>query len=161
MARWLGMASKPVTRRMFAAQLSLLPLVGFAAATASGDEPGIVNNVVIELQVQGLSKEGCVVEIAPGHPGCKFKKVRYKVDNARVLLQPIEVTSLSADRDCSFAITIKEPGMPEKTIKRGMRLIRPASGSATPESKITCYLATPSQVQQAKVDTGDESTKAR
>ena len=107
MARWLGMASKPVTRRMFVAQLSLLPLVGFAAATASGDEPGIVNNVVIELQVQGLSKEGCVVEIAPGHPGCKFKKVRYKVDNARVLLQPIEVTSLSADRDCSFAITIK------------------------------------------------------
>ena len=161
MARWLGMASKPVTRRMFAAQLSLLPLVGFAAATASGDEPGIVNNVVIELQVQGLSKEGCVVEIAPGHPGCKFKKVRYKVDNARVLLQPIEVTSLSADRDCSFAITIKEPGMPAKTIKRGMRLIRPESGSATPESKITCYLATPSQVQQAKVDTGDESTKAR
>lgn len=161
MARWLGMASKPVTRRMFAAQLSLLPLVGIAAATAFDGEPGIVNNVVIELQVQGLSKEGCVVEIAPGHPGCKFKKVRYKVDNARVLLQPIEVTSLSADRDCSFAITIKEPGMPEKTIKRGMRLIRPEAGSAKPESKITCYLATPSQVQQAKVDTGEDSPKAR
>lgn len=161
MARWLGMASKPVTRRVFAAQLSLLPVVGFAAAKAIDGEPGVVNDVVIELQVQGLSKEGCVVEIAPGHPGCKFKKVRYKVDNARVLLQPIEVTSLSADRDCSFAITIKEPGMPEKTIKRGMRLIRPDSGSAKPEAKITCYLATPSQVQQAKVETGDDAPKAR
>lgn len=161
MARWLGMATQPVTRRQFAMILGFLPV---AASTASSNvlaQSGVVNQVTIELQVQGLSKEGCIVEIAPGHPGCKFKKVKYKVDNSRVLLQPIEVTSLSADRDCSFAITIKEPGMPDQTIRRGMRLSRPDSAGAKPESKLTCYLATPSQVQQAKLDKTEEAPKAR
>lgn len=134
---------------------------GFAA-TAQGDSE-VVNRVVMELQIQGLTKEGCIVEIAPGHPGCKFKKVRYKVDSPRVLLQPIEVTSLSADRDCSFAITIKEPGMPEQTIRRGMRLARPEDTGSVPESKLTCYLATPSQAQQARIEKTAEprETKVR
>lgn len=161
MARWQGMATQPVTRRQFSILLGLLPV---AATTASSNvlaQSGVVNQVTIELQVQGLSKEGCVVEIAPGHPGCKFKKVKYKVENSRVLLQPIEVTSLSADRDCSFAITIKEPGMPDQTIRRGMRLSRPDSAGSKPESKLTCYLATPSQVQQAKLDKTEETPKAR
>ncbi|MEI7923200.1 MAG: hypothetical protein WCJ40_14935 [Planctomycetota bacterium] len=161
MARWQGMASGPVERRKFLTQFCLLPLLACMRASTVKAESDVVNDVVIELQVQGLSKEGCVVEIAPGHPGCKFKKVRYKVDTARVLLQPIEVTSLSADRDCSFAITIKEPGMPEQTIKRGMRLVKPAAGAVKPESKITCYLATPSQVQQAKLEKAEEAPKAR
>jgi hypothetical protein len=122
----------------------------WAAGDAISAETEVVNKIVMELQIQGLSKEGCIVEIAPGHPGCKFKKVRYKVDSPRVQLQPIEVTTLSADRDCSFAITIKEPGMPEQTIRRGLRLTRPENAQAVPETKLTCYLATPSQTQQAR-----------
>lgn len=161
MARWLGMASKPVTRRQFGLLVGMLPAAALNASPNVLAQSGVVNHVVLELQVQGLSKEGCIVEISPGHPGCKFKKVRYKVDSSRVLLQPIEVTSLSADRDCSFAITIKEPGMPDQTVRRGMRLSRPGSGSAPPESKLTCYLATPSQVQQAKADKSEDQPKAR
>jgi hypothetical protein len=131
-------------------------LTNFATAAIGDSE--IVNKVVMELQIQGLTKEGCIVEISPGHPGCKFKKVRYKVDSPRVLLQPIEVTSLSADRDCSFAITIKEPGMPEQTIRRGMRLSRPDTPDSVPQSKLTCYFATPSQAQQAR---SEKSTEVR
>jgi|GEM_PF-6601500 len=134
--------------------------LGWGSAFAESE---VVNKVVMELQIQGLSSEGCIIEIAPGHPGCKFKKVRYKVDSPRVLLQPIEVTSLSADRDCSFAITIKEPGMPEQTIRRGMRLARPDESAPVPQTRLTCYLATPSHAQQARAEKlGDaKETKVR
>lgn len=139
---------------------STFGIIASFAATALGDSE-VVNRVVMELQIQGLTKEGCIVEIAPGHPGCKFKKVRYKVDSPRVLLQPIEVTSLSADRDCSFAITIKEPGMPEQTIRRGMRLARPEQSGSVPESKLTCYLATPSQAQQARSEKAGDPRESK
>lgn len=160
MARWLGMATKPANRRVSMKLIYLFGLLLFTNGRSHG-ESGVVNKVVLELQIQGLSKEGCVIEITPGHPGCQFKKVRYKVDNPRVLLQPIEVTSLSADLDCSFAITIKEPGMPPQTFRRGLRLNKPQSAEQKPESKLTCFLATPSMAQQAKLDGLGKSDKTR
>lgn len=62
------------TAHKFLTQLSLLPLLACITDSTVQAESDVVNDVVIELQVQGLSKEGCVVEIAPGHPGCKFKR---------------------------------------------------------------------------------------
>lgn len=157
MTHRLGMAFN-FSRRLsgFVTIVRILGILTFCTGAAFADSE-IVNKVVMELQIQGLSSEGCIVEITPGHPGCKFKKVRYKVDSARVLLQPIEVTSLSADRDCSFAITIKEPGMPEQTIRRGMRLSKPDDTATIPQTRLTCYLATPSHVQQARAEKFGES----
>ncbi len=163
MAPRLWMA-RPVTASLIKRYRSLiLALMFLSLACLPGlSQDAVVNKVTLELQIQGLSKEGCIVEITPGHPACKFKKVRYKVEDSRVLLQPIEVTSLSIDRDCSFAITIKEPGLPEHTIRRGLRLSKPAVDSAEkPELKITCHLATPSQVQQARNETLDDKPKSR
>jgi hypothetical protein len=153
-----GTASARTKPALFSIGLLLLG-IGTIVAT---EQDGVVNKVTLELQIQGLSKEGCVVEISPGHPACKFKKVKYKVEDSRVLLQPIEVTSLSIDRDCSFAITIKEPGLPEHTIRRGLRLSKPTEGTDTkPELKITCHLATPSQVQQARNEGLNDKPKSR
>lgn len=162
MAIWQWMAIQPSARQRFTMQaLSTLLLLIVSVQTVMADS-GVVNKVMVELRIEGLSKDGCIVEIEPGHPGCKFKRVRYKVEDERVLLQPIEVTSMSLDRDCSFAITIKEPGMPEYKVRRGLRLTKPAMGSSeTPESRITCHLATPSQVQQARIEEEQSRTKAR
>lgn len=162
MATWQGMAIQPrIDSKSFWQFFSIL-LIFSGSSLHAQFEPSVVNNVTIELQIDGLSKEGCIVEIAPGHPACKFKKVRYKVEEAPVLLQPIKVTSLSLDRDCSFAITIKEPGMPEYTVRRGLRLAKSDSSKPeTPETRITCHLATPSQIQQARIESEQTKVQSR
>ncbi|MGZ6300234.1 MAG: hypothetical protein ACXWMN_07060, partial [Candidatus Limnocylindria bacterium] len=53
--------------------------------------------------------------------------------------------STSADRDCLFAITVKEPGQPAKTVKRGIRLDRAeGDGGKVPAQTFTCMLRSPS-----------------
>ncbi|MFM7318044.1 MAG: hypothetical protein ACKO5E_13955 [bacterium] len=158
---WMARPGTASFIHRYKATLSAILLISLATLSLPAQD-AVVNKVTLELQIQGISKEGCIVEVAPGHPACKFKKVRYKVEDSRVLLQPIEVTSLSIDRDCSFAITIKEPGLPEHTIRRGLRLSKPAADSAEkPEVKITCHLATPSQVQQARNEGLEDKPKPR
>lgn len=164
MATWQRMAIQPTGRNQILGQILLFPmlvvLAGFVQ-TAKADS-GVVNKVMIELNIEGLPKEGCEIVIEPGHPGCKFKRVRYRVDVNPAMLQPIEVTTFSLDRDCSFAITIKEPGMPEYKVRRGLRLAKPVAGAPEPpESYLKCHLATPSQIQQARAEEAEARTKAR
>ena len=57
----------------------------------------------------------------------------------------LPVKSTSPDRDCQFTITIKEPGQPPRIVRRGIRLVPPASpGAAAPEQVFKCYLRSPS-----------------
>ena len=125
-----------------------------------------IKAVVLNLEIAGLSREGCDVEVAPGNASCRFqtinmtrtggKLVRAKdgaqhvssVGHAVLELQNVELRG--ADRTCTVAITVRESGQAPKTVYRGFRLPpRPESGaqaSANPVPTFTCYLSSPSKV---------------
>jgi hypothetical protein len=109
---------------------------------------GVRNRVTLVLQVSGLGQEGFEIEVRPAHPGCRFEPiVRTHEDpipaGAVVRIDPIAIdaTSLGADRDCSFAITIREPGKPPRTFLRGLRLDRATAEQTLPTQTFRCYLS--------------------
>lgn len=112
--------------------------------TSRADGPAVVNKVTLRLQITGLGRDGCEVEIKPGHPACDFKAIARKVGPTGHTFTDLEVKSTSADRDCLFAITVKEPGQPPRTIRRGLRLDAPAEGKAVPRQFLDCLLRSPS-----------------
>jgi hypothetical protein len=120
-----------------------------ATPTWAGDKP-VENQVNLQLQIAGLGSEGCKVEIQPGHAGCQFDKIEKTIKAGQgggvVTLRPIVVDARStgADRDCSFAITIKEPGQPARTVRRGLRLTAQTAGKAKPTQTLKVYLSAPS-----------------
>jgi hypothetical protein len=105
--------------------------------------------VRLDLKIAGLSGKGCDVEIKPGNAGCKFKAVTQHIDSdgtASVKFKDVETES--ADRDCTFAITVREPGQAEKTVKRGLRLKAPSPDS--PAQSLDCFLSSPSKIARAE-----------
>jgi hypothetical protein len=136
------------------AALILLPRP-FAAAA----DPPIENQVLLELQVAGIGRDGCTLEIKPGHPGCQFEPITRKLDAtaaSRGLRLPVRATSKAADRDCSFTITITEPDHAPKMYRRGLRLATPKPGESTmPRQILRCYFSSPSLAKR------DESTTRR
>lgn len=117
------------------------------AAEADGENATVENTVKLEIQISGLGPNGGKVEIKPAHPGCKFKPlppVTLKKGAAPdvVKLEPIAVvaSTTSADRDCSFEITLTEPGRTPVTFRRGLQLSPASSGSAKPSRTLKCYL---------------------
>ena len=111
-----------------------------------------VHVVKLELAIAGLSAKGCDVEIKPGHAACKFEKKTQHVTSMGRIVVMKDVETQSADRDCTFAITIRELGQPERTVRRGLRLnaVRGA------EQSLECFLNSPSRI--AKVN-APEATK--
>jgi hypothetical protein len=102
--------------------------------------------VRLDLRIAGLGTKGCDVEVKPGHKGCTFQPMNRHVDAKGYLSLTIrDVRSQSADRDCTFAITIREPGQPERTAYRGLRL----SSHNSAGQQLTCYLSSPSKVARA------------
>ena len=137
--------------RMAAVALGWIGLVGIAPAPARAEEEAITNTVSLELRIAGLGREGCEIEVKPGHPGCSFAPVRRQVPGLVAggivrLKEPlrIEARTINADRDCMFAITIKEPGREPRTVRRGVRLEPPTAEHPRPAQTLTCYLSTPS-----------------
>jgi hypothetical protein len=127
---------------------------------ARADDAPVANTVRLELQIAGLGPEGCAIEVRPAHPGCEFAAVAARVDSSRVgssrtvRLPPfvIEARSAGADRDCTFAITIREPNRPPMTFRRGLRLMPQVAGEPHPVRTMTCYLSSPSLAAASKVD---------
>jgi hypothetical protein len=125
-----------------------------------------IKAIVLNLEIAGLSREGCDVEVAPGNASCRFqvinmtrsagKLVRAKdgaqhvssVGHAVLELQNVELRG--ADRTCTVAITVRESGQAPKTVYRGFRLSpRTEAGLPAPVSQVptfTCYLSSPSKV---------------
>ena len=124
------------------------PGVSISAATAGNGDPSAVSNTVrLEIQLAGLGANGGKVTIKPAHPGCQFKPVAIPIAKGPagdvVKLDPISVSAstTSADRDCTFEITLTEPGRETKTFRRGLRLNPPTPGVATaPARSLKCYL---------------------
>ena len=130
---------------------------GFVAIAAcplragEGDKPAtpVVNTVRLEIQIAGLGAEGAKISVKPAHPGCRFKAEERKIpkgagaDIVKVPPFSVAASTTSADRDCSFEITITEPGHEPRKFRRGLRLNPPADGEITaPVRTLKCYLAT-------------------
>jgi hypothetical protein len=130
----------------------LLGAIGLLSASATagsgdGDTPALANTVRLEIQISGLGANGGKVTIKPAHPGCKFKPVTIPIAKGAstdvLKLDPIAVSAstTSADRDCSFEITLTEPGREPKTFRRGLRLNPPIAGATiAPSRTLKCYL---------------------
>ncbi len=109
------------------------------------------SKVKLDLAIVGLGPQGCDVEIAPGHAGCQFRPVSLHLshdDGGKAMILFDNVQAKGADRYCIFAITIREPGQPVKTVRRGMRLVAASSGPTTAQL-LTCYLSSPSKLARA------------
>jgi hypothetical protein len=108
--------------------------------------------VVVEVRISGLGPNGCDVEVAPGSPDCQFRPVIQHVTPAdyswgrKIVLDDVRATG--ADRYCMFAITIREPGQPVKTVRRGLRLVGTSDRQETAQV-LNCYLTSPSKLAKA------------
>lgn len=130
---------------------------GLAPASSLADTPAPQarpQTVKLELAIAGLGPNGCDVEVKPGHKGCSFTTKSAHVNKSGLATLVLrDVSTASADRDCTFAITIREPGQPERTVSRGLRLeARPTAAG----QQMTCYLSSPSKLARAG---GTERTK--
>jgi hypothetical protein len=129
------------------------------AALAPADEPAVANTVRLQLKITGLPASGCLLKVAPAHPGCQFPAIERKItavpgSGGMVSLPALVIpaTTTSADRDCTFAITIQEPGRPPRTFRRGVRLAPAEPGKPTPVKDLRVYLSAPSLA--VREDTG-------
>jgi hypothetical protein len=138
---------------------ALTLVAGYALAgtpTPAEDKAPVHSTINLQLQITGLAADGTVVEIKPGHPSCKFNKLKKTIqhaDNIVRLAGSVRAETNSADRHCSFLITIKEPGQPPKEFRRGIQLSAHSSAKTKSEESQTLkiYLTAPSV---AAKDTG-------
>lgn len=155
--------------------VALILALGGRHGAAQDAPPQVRNAVRLQLQITGLAPDGCMLRIAPSHPGCRigelpddlndpdtrkllkgegpahFAPIERRIDTrgvtgGMVRLKPINVLaqSMSADRDCSFAITITEPGQPPRTYHRGLRLMVGSASQLPEPQSLKVYLTAPS-----------------
>lgn len=124
----------------------VLPL---ARPAMAAEKPATKSNTVyLQLRIAGLEREGCDVEVKPGHPGCQFSTVRKHVDGTGLqTLRLDDVKTSSADRECAFSITIREAGQATRTVRRGLRLAAP---DTAPYSLMECFISSPSKLAKAE-----------
>ena len=105
-----------------------------------------LHRVKVELRIAGLGAKGCDVELKPAHRGCSFETVKKHVDRKGELVVVVnEIKVRNADRDCTFTITIKEPGHADRSERRGLRLSK--MGGET--QSLSCFLSSPSKIARA------------
>jgi hypothetical protein len=120
--------------------------------------PASTKPVELNLMIAGLGKDGCEVEVRPGSRSCRFKPQEQHVNSvgkASFVLKDVELRG--ADRNCTFAITVREPGQAPKTIYRGFRLsTKPDSPrTASASHSFTCFMNSPSRL--AGLDRPDQT----
>ena len=132
--------------RMAALALAAASAALFGTASLAGQPTPVKQTVKLSLHLEGVDREGGQVLIKPGHPGCRFKEISFRVSEkprdafGMITLDAIEVETISADRDCAFAITLKEPGKPDKTVRRNLLLVPDADGRPAAPQKMTCFV---------------------
>jgi hypothetical protein len=123
-----------------------------ALARPADEFPKVENKIHLFLQFSCLGSDGCKVEITPAHRGCSFDPITKVISKDKVAagsvvqLRDIQIDAFStgADRDCSFKITVKEPGQEPKVYQRGLQLTAQEDGEPVPEQSFKYYLSTPS-----------------
>src|SRR4051812_41000377 len=119
------------------------PRDGSSKGASSSGQP-----VELNLMIAGLGRDGCDVEVKPGTRSCKFQPQTQHVGSqgkANLVFRDIEFRG--ADRNCSFAITVRETGQAPRTIYRGFRMPhRVDSARATAPQAFTCFMTSPSKL---------------
>jgi hypothetical protein len=94
---------------------------------AAGKKKPVGSNfptMCLDLSVEGLGAAGCDVEVKPANAGCRFQAVPAKhvpsYGKASVTLRDVEIRG--ADKMCTVAITVRQPGQPTVTVYRGYRV---------------------------------------
>lgn len=127
---------------------------GKAAARPAGPKApesakaGDGRQVKLEVLVAGLGAQGCDVEVKPAHPACTFRPAPpMHMDRSGQILPIVleDVETRSADRDCTFAITLKTPGQADRTFHRGVRLETAPRGVQS----LRCYFSSTSKLAKA------------
>jgi hypothetical protein len=96
--------------------------------------------VQLNLVIAGLGTEGCDVEVKPANAGCKFRptSAEHVPSDGRATIKLRDVELRGADKTCTMAITVREPGQPPQTIYRGFR---PGSSKTGTIPSFTCYVS--------------------
>lgn len=121
-----------------------------AESKTSGDESHRVQPIELTLGIAGLGAEGCLVEIKPATPACRFTPIKRKVGSSgrvdNIMIKDLQVRGV--DRNCSLAITVTEPGRKPRTILRGFRLAAPPADpiAPVPVQSFSCWLSSPSRI---------------
>ena len=143
-------------------------IAGASAPSTRASEPTPVKQKVsLSLRLDGLSSQGGEVEIKPGHAGCKFETIKFqtkahpKAIDGKIFLDPIEVETVSADRECSFAITLREPGQADKVVRRTLRLTPAAPGKAATPQVLTCFISSNSLNPPVVAKPSDETKRKK
>jgi hypothetical protein len=127
-------------------------MIGVNTPRSVASEPApIKQKVQLILRFDGLSSKGGEVEIRPGHAGCKFETIKFQTKGhprmtvngsmMTIMLDPMEVETMSADGNCSISIVLKETGQPDKTVRRTIRLTPAPQGKAAKPVTMTYYIS--------------------
>ena len=91
---------------MAALALAAASAAFFGTASLAGQPTPIKQTVKLSLHLEGIAREDGEVVIKPGHPGCRFKEIAFRLSDqpldgfGMINLAPFEVETISADRDC-------------------------------------------------------------
>jgi hypothetical protein len=96
--------------------------------------------IQLNLVVAGLGTKGCDVEVKPANASCKFRPsaIEHVSSDGRAAIKLRDVELRGADKTCTMAITVREPGQPPQTIYRGFR---PGSSKPGTIPSFTCYVS--------------------
>ena len=120
-----------------------------------------VPSVQLNLRIAGLGAQGCDVQVKPGNASCKFRPLydqraedrQHVAADGTANLELRDVELRGADRTCTIAITIREPGQAPRTFYRGFRLAsKPEVGKTSRPGSVpafTCFLSSPSKLAKA------------
>jgi hypothetical protein len=114
--------------------------------------------VTLMLAIADLSAKGCDVEIKPAHPGCAFRTRAEHVTSdgqLKVVMDDIQVKNVN--RDCTFAITIREAGQAERTWRRGLRIS--TNNSAENSQTLPCYFSSPSKLAKTESEAAGKTKR--
>lgn len=112
-----------------------------AARPEKGKEPAPnLPSVQVNLRIAGLGAEGCDVEVKPANASCKFRPSpsKHVSSDGYATIELKDVELRGADRTCTMAITVREPGQEPQTIYRGFRTTSTKPGSVP---NFTCFIS--------------------
>jgi hypothetical protein len=131
--------------------------------------------IQLKLAIAGLGRAGCDVEVKPGNASCRFRVLNVTeqgeafkkgVDGPQhvsstgyAYMELRDIQLRGADKICTVAITVREPGQSTRTVYRGFPLkpkAEPGTGTSAPAGKppvFTCYLNAPSKIARLEQPT--------
>jgi hypothetical protein len=115
------------------------PKSGAQAERRKGSGPQFPT-IQLSLAIAGLGAEGCDVEVKPANPSCKFRPspAKHVSSDGHATIELRDVELRGADKTCTMAITVREPGQSPQTVYRGFRLSSTKPGAVP---NFTCFIS--------------------